>query len=227
MPESVTERGWFSYRYAVPGFIFIFFVFVANLDTITYVLIKNPMRLDLAAIVAVLTFLSGPAVGFIVTQIWYLIFSVPYVRRRFYRQDVREELEKTHGVRRDRFVADADYWALEKIGNPQLFDYLTRRWDLFHVLASTAVTTSIGYALGYLVRCLLPLRELFTGSSSSQLDKTLIDTLNGYMSGVHFCIFLAAVISIAILSFSAWVIRDENQDMMLRILEVKCGVVAI
>lgn len=225
MSESITERGWFSYRYAVPGFIFIIFVFLFNLDTIIYILIKNPIKLDLAAIVAVLAFLSGPAVGFVVTQIWYLIFGKKIGRRSvricFYRKNVREMLEK-RGVRRDRFVVDADYWALEEV-SPQVFNYLTRRWDLFHVLVSTALTTFVSCMVGYFGVRGLHLKELFTGSCSSQLDKALIDNLNRNMTGVLLCIFLAAIFLGILLVVSAWIIRDENQDMILRFLEVRCG----
>jgi hypothetical protein len=234
MSESITERGWFSYRYAVPGFIFILLIFLTNLDTIIYILIKSPGTVDLSAFVAILAFLSGPAVGFVVTQIWYLPFQTEIkgrsIRRRFYRNDVKQILEKTQGVRSDRFIVDADYWALEEIREPQLFDYLTRRWDLFHVLASTASTTLFGVVIGYLVRNLLPLKELFTGSCSSQLDRALIGTLNNYMNGnpswyngVHFWIILATVFSMVFLVPAAFHIRKENQDMIVRILEVRCA----
>jgi hypothetical protein len=213
MPENVTERGWFSYRYAVPGFVFVGLIFLLNLDVIASILDKTlKNRLDVAAIVALLTFLSGPAIGFTVTQLWYLLFP-SFVRCWFWRRDVRCELRKKEKTLPETFIVDSDYWVCNEIPS-RLFDYLTRRWDLFHLLCSTALVAGFGLLTGYLVRYLLII--------SSNLNLDLLNLLSpSRMYWVHVLTILVSMVLITVLVFAARNIRDEHQDMILRILRDK------
>ncbi len=157
MPEDYAGRSWFSYRYAFPGFVFIIFVVLMNLDAFRFLVSARFLNLDAAAFTAVLTFLSGPAVGFIVAQVYYLLVRLG-IRRLFFRKS-RELIESAKIVskgsltlmREGSFMADFDYWAFAKIEKP-LLTYLTRRWDLFQVLSSTALSIVIGMIVGYVLK---------------------------------------------------------------------------
>lgn len=68
MSESVSDRSFFSYRYTIPGFVFILIVFASNLEPIIRILTETDLLgLDVAAMVTIIIFLSSPALGFILS----------------------------------------------------------------------------------------------------------------------------------------------------------------
>jgi len=116
-------------------------------------------------------------------------------------------------------MVNIDYWACTKIPKP-LFDYLTRRWDLFHVLGSTASTIVTGMIVGYGLRfsgLTKLIADLIVDGSASQNMST------SAISGEWTMIFHALVIAVAVASFdllrrSAWIVRDEHQNMLMKII---------
>ncbi len=215
MPESITGRGWFSYRYAIPGFLFIIFLFLSNLELIVYGLLRSPFELNLAAVAAILTFFSGPAIGFLVTQIWYLLLFL-FGRRLIYRKS--EKMLSCLGidVKSSSYVTDIDYWGCTTIENDCLYDYLTRRWDLINLLCSIISTMLFGLAVAYLVVRPMLLSML---SGPFSVDQTYFNSLIEYMRNIHVWIFIASFASIAILFSSVVNVRNEHQEMVIRIIQ--------
>ncbi len=215
MPEDSTGRSWFSYRYAFPGFAFIIFVVLANSDMLVYSSLWGFLSLDLAAIISFLTFLSGPAVGFIVTQGYYLLVYA-YIRKWFFNGSW-EKLKKAGIVKeRSTFMADIDYWACTKI-RKTLFDYLTRRWDLFHVLNSTAYAIVISMITGYCLR-FFGFTKLVIDSFADKNTLTVTIPLN-VVWVVHALIVSVAIVSSRLLAKSALIVRNEHQNMLMKIVE--------
>lgn len=217
MPESTTGRSWFSYRYAIPGFLFIIFLFLSNLELIVYGLLRNPSEheLNLAAVAAILTFFSGPAIGFLVTQFWYLLL------RWFGRRLIFRKSEKTLSrlgilVKSPSYVTDIDYWGSTTIKNDHLYDYLTRRWDLINLLCSTSYTMLFSLLVAYfLVR---PMLLSMLSRFFSVDDQTYFNSLIGYMGNIHVLIWIASILSIVIVFWSAVIVRNEHQKMVIRII---------
>ena len=74
----MSERSWFSFRYTIPGFIFVFLIFFINLDLIINIVIKFESNLGASIIISVISFLSSPSLGFLITQFWYEIYDFDF-----------------------------------------------------------------------------------------------------------------------------------------------------
>lgn len=70
----LSERGYFSLRYAVPGFTLILLVLGINYAPLT-VLLNNLNNVDFGTFLAFFSLLSGSAIGFLVTQIYWFLFQ--------------------------------------------------------------------------------------------------------------------------------------------------------
>jgi hypothetical protein len=79
----MADRDYFDLRYAIPGFTFLLIVFLIN-----YKLIENITSPSLISIgdifLGFLTLLSGSAIGFLITQIYFFLpqFKGRYSRHR-------------------------------------------------------------------------------------------------------------------------------------------------
>jgi len=117
-------------------------------------------------------------------------------------------------------MADIDYWACTEVKKP-LFAYLTRRWDLFHVLGSTASTIVIGMIVGYSLR-IFGLAELIVdltvGRSASWNTSTSVIS-GGWIIVFHTLVIVIATASFCLLRRCALIVRDEHQNMLIKIIE--------
>ncbi|MDQ1279305.1 MAG: hypothetical protein QG670_565 [Thermoproteota archaeon] len=124
-------RSYFSYRYAVSGFIFTIIVFLVNLDLIPIIL--GLETTNLSTIITIVTFLSGPSIGFIIAQFWYDAFASFGIHRLFWIKGI-EALKKTAVPEPKVFDTDLlsskiDYWLYRKkkkevdIFGKRAFDY--------------------------------------------------------------------------------------------------------
>jgi hypothetical protein len=136
---------------------------------------------DIAIVGAFLAFaslLGGAAIGFLVSQVWYVFFL--YMLRGKYGRlpETRKLLEKKFNLTENinyqlRFLDYILYHSKE-----QLQTRVQRRYDLIHLCGSTLVSTIIGVLLGILIRIgILPnsnLSDIRINFSMTTLDVTLI-----------------------------------------------------
>ena len=79
MSESISGRDFFNFRFFVPGFVFVMLIFSINMDLIPNLLNIFLSKLDASAILALVTFLSSSAFGFLVVQIYYVMVDCQWL----------------------------------------------------------------------------------------------------------------------------------------------------
>ena len=112
----------------------------------------------LTAFLTFFTLLSGGAIGFLVSQIWYF-FHNSLLKAHFVR-DSREFLQNTYhlsnNVRRQLIFLDYVFHS----SNTTTIGYVQRRLDLKHILGSTIFSIIIGALFGLIIRANIPFNEL-------------------------------------------------------------------
>lgn len=254
MAEKGSGRDFFSFRYFVPGFVFVILVFSINLDGIVKLLSTNTetnlAKLDATAILTLITFLSSPAVGFLAVQSYYVMIECPRlvrknnecskeldeIKEKLRKQDICENIVDDNLKITPRYLwvhtwvnhliklaveepkdkekkleelklilqkwkafADFSFRTLQisKEYDP-LYDYLTRRWDLFNTLRSTLLTLGLGLFVGIMVRIFF-----------------------GCPKGIFFIISATVIVVSIILGitlfFGSRIVMHENRDMLILI----------
>lgn len=91
--------------------------------------------------------MSGAAIGFLVSQIWYGFYNY-YYRPKRYLKEAYEELKKL-GVNPDSIILTTviDY-IVHTIGDNRVKEYIERRYDLFNLLGSTLSAIILALLLG-------------------------------------------------------------------------------
>lgn len=217
-------RSYFSYRYAVSGFLFIMIVFLVNLDLIPRIL-KGSETINLSAVIAIVTFFSGPSIGFILAQFWYNIFDYLGVRRWFWKKGIEalkeDKILDSNTCKTDLWVIKTDFSVFygkkekdaDKFGKKG-FDYLVRRWDLFNSLSITAFSMFLGLVVGYAARGFLRnyCMELLNNNLMPS-DQVIL------LSVYQWFIILVSFASISSLILGALRVRNEHQNMILYTLQ--------
>jgi hypothetical protein len=148
----MAERSFFNLRYALPGYIFLAIFFFVNWHTLFFTFSSQTIEI----FVALLALLSGSPIGFLVSQIWYIIFNhfllgkygVSTKANRF----LKDELE-LRSIDLDELLFFSDHiHRLSKNKNSLI--YCERRWDLIHLLGSTISALYIGFSFGILYDCI-------------------------------------------------------------------------
>lgn len=154
----MSERGYFSLRYAIPGYTFI--LIVAAINYVPLVMLEITEGGELFG--AFLALLTGSAIGWLVTQpySWHFQRGFGILGIEAFRDTCNVLVEK-YGLfrppwnkdQRWRVMAVFDYisHSVEK-GKETLFRFETRRWDMYHLLSSTSWTLWIASAVGMLLR---------------------------------------------------------------------------
>lgn len=164
-----SEREYFSVRWAIPGFILILIVGAINYVPILAFLrmistTKSSSDTILEAFLTILPFLlSGPGLGFLVSQIWFKR-NDPILRRKEFHSLVkylREECLGLHRVpdkknQRLRIMEAFSDFAIYVSPDEELLDYAHRRWDMCVLLGSTLWALIMGLAAGELIRFFSP-----------------------------------------------------------------------
>ena len=151
----MSERGYFSFRYMTPGFTFLLVVVSINIVP----LFKLAAHSDIGTFLGFLSLAAGSAIGFLIAQIWMLrytrrgrILGIPELRCQI-EQLLRAECIQ-HGLsgrlRRDDLCAILDY-IISRRTQKRIWDYMTRRLDMYHTLMATIYALVIGsvVALGF------------------------------------------------------------------------------
>jgi len=154
----MSEREYFSYRYAVPGYAFILLVIAINYVPLLEILNRTQVGEVFGAFLAFLSLFAGSAIGFLLSQFWFFRFS--HGARIFgisgfesLRHFLVEEC-KNHGLiegKEPPLEAILDY-IRHRETKEELSKYAERRWDMYHVLSSTWYALAIGFGVGWAFR---------------------------------------------------------------------------
>jgi len=149
-------------RYEIPGFAFIGLVVLLIWKPVVATFIASGIPASVLA--AFTVFVSGPPFGFLITQLWYILFHKFW----YWEGSVDEEPLKTfvgygvvNEVRKARTALNYLYHNYER--KARIFLY--RRINLYHSVCSTFLALLTGVGVGYAVRWIfgatLPFTEGF------------------------------------------------------------------
>jgi hypothetical protein len=147
------ERTFFTLRYALPGYTFVLAALLVAYPKLEPLILNNATPIDLTLISAFLAFftlLSGGAIGFIVSQVWYNLFH--FGVRRHSMREARELLEEKYNLTKDTHHQIVFLDHVLHLSSKETITYMQRRFDLKHTLGSTLSATLIGSLFGLLVR---------------------------------------------------------------------------
>lgn len=164
-----SERGYFSYRWAIPGYAFILLViginFIPLLESIKTVGVSEVF----AVFLAFLSLLSGSALGFLVSQSWWWWFNQ---KGGMLGLDEFEDIEKVlddygytppkEDKEKRRVTGAVLDFAIYLLKKKELLEYAWRRWDIYHLLSSTYCSVGIGLVSGVILRVLFLISYSFT-----------------------------------------------------------------
>jgi len=163
----MSEREYFSLRYAIPGYTFILLLIAINYIPLIEVLKRTGVESAFGAFLAFLSLFTGSAIGFLVSQFWYWRFgSQPLlgteqlkpaaveIYKRYLKKHKEEEEKDISQEIKDKIEAIG--WVFEYIirrdKEEKFFEYATRRWDMYHVFSSTRYALIIGAVVGLFCR---------------------------------------------------------------------------
>ncbi len=161
----MSVRGYFDRRDAIPGFTFILVILLLNFHPI-YLFLKSEANFPFGALLGFFTLFSGSAIGFIVSQFWWWCFQANNAQYQFKKCDYSpvQKLINKYGLKDDGtkktiqnilsvYGYVTHYEGSRKKGAyAKIFDYTTRRWDLYHLLSSTVVSIIMAFIVTFIVR---------------------------------------------------------------------------
>jgi hypothetical protein len=148
----VSNREYFSLKYAVPGFTLILIVGAINYIPLLWLFGESSAKEIPDLFLAVLTLFGGSALGFLVSQIWWLYFE-KFGRSKFY-STFHHILKRKYNIAINevlKVMAVFDHVVHHEEGK-ELSVLSSRRWDLYHLLSATMTTLLIGSLLGIICR---------------------------------------------------------------------------
>ena len=156
----MSERGYFSFRYAIPGYTFILLVIAINHVPLLKILETANAGEAFGAFLAFLSLFAGSAIGFLISQFWWWWSKRKPLLGTNELKSVAREIFKKYFLTTEEFKDNID-----RIG--AIFEYImrvdekesveekkrflelaTRRWDMYHTLSSTFHTLWIALAVG-------------------------------------------------------------------------------
>lgn len=165
------EREFFSYRFAVPGYTFILIIIAVNYIPMLKILEVTKAGEVFGAFLAFLSLFSASALGFLISQIWWVRFDgkgrafgikkCKLAEKAFVKKLDERKLKTCQNMsevdRKKVLELMSDYILLhskkhEEKTFSKLWRYSERKWDMYHVLSSTFIALQIAYALGIALR---------------------------------------------------------------------------
>jgi len=156
----MSERQYFSLRYAIPGYAFILLIVGINFFPLLEALRTTQVSEVFGAFLAFLSLFSGSAIGFLIYQVWWLrfqnkvgILGLEEFERSITAFSKKYGLEppKCNKKAQREFITAIDYATHVEV-RENLLAMAERRWDVYHVLSSTRYTLWIGVATGIVGR---------------------------------------------------------------------------
>jgi hypothetical protein len=165
----MSDRDFFSLRYAIPGYTLILVIILLNAVPLFEIAKDNSISLIFGAILAFVSLFTGSAIGFLVSQIWMWyfnsiggIFSVKGSGRVKDMLVRKMEPIKVKEVKRKDLSVILDY-SMSQDKDKDIMKSLINRVDLFHLLSATVFCLGIGLALGIGLRTYFEV-VIFNGS---------------------------------------------------------------
>jgi hypothetical protein len=155
-------RGYFSFRYVIPGYIFILFVIGLNIfPLITFGVGVGKPEL-FGSMLAFATLLTGGAVGFVVSQFWWLYFNLKgsLIGMKEFNTEFKLIEKYTQNLPSSKKAKSAVLEAISDLNiflmkNKTLTTHVWRRWDIYHVLRSSVASLILSLITGVVVRTYL------------------------------------------------------------------------
>lgn len=152
----MSERTYFNFRYALPGYTFLILILVVNLE---YFLLRinqlsNIFPETITLFGFFFTFISllgGSAIGFLISQFWYVVNN-HYNKK--YRYAKRRSYKKLHNIIKytddiTHSISIMTYILYSKVEEKEVIKYVNRLGDMYNALASTFVSICLGLILSY------------------------------------------------------------------------------
>lgn len=157
----MSERSYFSLRYAIPGYTFILVVVGINHAPLLTILPGNGFTVIFGALLAFLSLLSGSAIGFLVSQIWWWRFQKKFgtLGLEEFRETSLKALSETFGLEESqlegypkrKLLAVLDY-VTHYNADKGVLTLSQRRWDMYHVLSSIFCSLCLAVVAGIVCR---------------------------------------------------------------------------
>lgn len=154
----MSSRNYFTRRDAIPGFTFLIIILVMNYTPLLNVIHYLPIQPLVGAVLGFLTIMSGSAIGFHVSQLWWSWYqwrNAHYDRRPY--QTLIKEYDLTRCKDKESIkavIAVYGYFFHKVLGckeKSELVKYCQRRFDLFHTFSATIFSIILGlfFGIGY------------------------------------------------------------------------------
>jgi hypothetical protein len=162
MSLEESARGFFSLRYVIPGYTFILVIIGLNIFPLISFVQGTETPEAFVAILAFVTLLTGGAIGFIVSQFWWLYYNwrgalsgIKQFEGEFKMiRNKTKNLPLIDKQQKETVESILDFTLfLEE--NKELLRLVWRRWDIYHVLSSTSCTIIVSLIAGVGIRIYL------------------------------------------------------------------------
>ena len=122
----------------------------------------------ITAFLTFFTLLSGGAIGFLISQVWYFFHNS--LLKAFFVRDSRDFLQETYhlsnNIRRQLIFLDYVFHSADESS----IGYVQRRLDLKHILGSTIFSIIIGVLFGMIFRANIPFNEFNLGIAAESIN---------------------------------------------------------
>ena len=198
----MSERTYFSYRYALPGFTFLIMVIFINLEYFILEFKSIPELNEFFGIIlGILTLLSGFALGFLISQIWHVFYNrvlkTPGIilSKRSYGllstivpfDDIPDLMSKMS-------------YSLEMSSTKRTIDYINRMTDIINTLASTSTAIISGWIIGYILHL-----EIFNQCLNNPYDGLVLIT--------SICFLICLIVN----AHRVWIEHDSICHLIIRL----------
>jgi hypothetical protein len=143
----VEER--ITLRYGVPGYSFLIIILIASWRVVLEELSKIP-GISGPLLAGFLTFIWGVPAGFLISQLYFIIFTAFGGYRGRWKLRKHLELLEKYGVPKDKLVCVYDY-ILHGSQEKGIITYLDRRWNIVHSLKATILALILALPFGFIL----------------------------------------------------------------------------
>lgn len=151
----MSERTYFSFRYALPGYTFLLIMLAINIEFIILQIDRYSGGATLLGIIiGFLSLLGGNAIGFIISQPWYYIYNYHFKSgKKFLEQSPHKRLnEIIYFTSEPIELLSILTHFLATEAEERVSAYINRLNDMLNSLASITSAIISGLIIGYVLR---------------------------------------------------------------------------
>jgi hypothetical protein len=211
------ERGYFSQRWAIPGYTFILLIVAINFVPLNKMLKLTELTSVFGGFLALL---SGSVIGFLISQSWWWWFHSKF--KQYEWSPIRILIDKYKLTKESKpkdkknVLIVYDYVLFSGVHSDQkkkgISTYLFRRWDMYILLSCTKLSLILGVAAGVLFR-ILSEYFLFQMSFLKELEQNFLFFLHQIEFWFLAIILVAAIILVIFVWHGQAWIRFEYERM--------------